>query len=143
MKNTMKKLAMLLCVATIATGAISCESKAKKEAKEAAKQELLLKQQEEARREEARQEEVREREKHNEFIKLYTDKMYNEGRSEGYNCGGTFESYRKEEWRKKRLSAAKSVWIASGNLTTEEMNALENVFNKGFDEGWTMAQSDK
>lgn len=50
MKNTMKKLAMLLCVAAIATGAISCESKAKKEAEEAAKQEMLIKQQEEAAR---------------------------------------------------------------------------------------------
>ena len=41
----MKKMAMLLCVATIATGAISCENKAKKEAKEVAKQRMLIKQQ--------------------------------------------------------------------------------------------------
>ena len=52
MKQSMKKMAMLLWVVTIAAGAISCENKAKKAAEEAAKQEMLIKQQEEAAKQE-------------------------------------------------------------------------------------------
>ncbi len=55
----MKKMAMLLCVVTIAAGAISCENKAKKAAEEAAKQEMLIKQQEEARLKQERIEQER------------------------------------------------------------------------------------
>lgn len=60
MKRTMNKMTMLLCVAAIATGVISCENKAKEEAEKAAKQELLIKQKEKAARlEQARIEQQR------------------------------------------------------------------------------------
>lgn len=58
-------MALLFSVATIAVCAISCENKAKKEADEAAKQEMLLKQQEEAQRVEAQREEARREEEMN------------------------------------------------------------------------------
>ena len=86
----MKKLAMLLCVAAIATGAISCESKAKKEAEEAAKQEMLIK-------EEAAKQEM--------LIKEEAAKQK------------AAEESRKESWRKEILEASYQKGVEIGMIT--------------------------
>lgn len=130
---------MLLCVATIATGAISCENKEKKDAVESTKQETMFNQQET----ETQQEAMSEKAKHDKFVELYTQKMYKEGRSNGYNSGSSFESYREEEWYKNNLSMMKAVWLQGEGITSEDMKVFEEAYKKGHHEGWAMAQSDK
>ena len=133
MKHIVRKLAMLLCVAIIANGAISCGNKAKKDAKET-KQEVIQSQQ--------KKRVKSEKEEHDELMQVLSEKMYSQGRSEGYLSGSKYESYREEEWYKFNLRNWKSVWINS-NYTSEDIKVLEEAYRKGYHEGWEMGQSEK
>ena len=132
----MKKLAMLLCVATIAAGVISCENKAKKETEETSKQEFIQEQQETV------QKVISEEEEHNEILNSQSDFMYSKGRGDGYRNGVDYEPYEEERWYKINLKLWKSVWIQN-NMTSEDMKVLEEAYKKGYHEGFTMAQSEK
>lgn len=139
MKKKLKLMVMLLSVAAITTVFVGCDSKAKKEAEKAAKQEALFKQQEEARIQETQERQL----VHDEFVKRYSREVYHDGRSAGYRLGLQYPPYRKDEWYKENLRINKSIWLHGDELTKEDIKEIEKEYTKGFNEGWEMALSEK
>ncbi|MDY5921586.1 MAG: hypothetical protein SPJ54_04420 [Candidatus Onthomorpha sp.] len=118
MKKTLKMIALLFGVATIAVCAISCDNKAKKEADEAAKQEMLQKQQEEAQREEARQAEAMYQQKRamSSLVGTYTLDM---GGSSGQETGlEILEDGRVLKWW--RADKIRKEYIGDVNLLSDK-----------------------
>lgn len=126
----MKRLVMLLCVATIAAGAISCESKAKKEAEEAAKQEALMK-------EEAAKQKAAEESRKESWRKEILEESYQKGVEMGMINGAV--TYPEKEKDLKRCTM-----FFSNNLKNSDFGkqfpsdvpeCIEN-FKKGFLDGF-------
>lgn len=137
MKNTMKKLAMLLCVAAIATGAISCESKAKKEAEEAAKQEMLIK-------EEAAKQKAAEESRKESWRKEILEASYQKGVEIGMITGAM-------TYPEKEKDLKTSIMFFSNNLKNSDFGkqfpsdvpeCIEN-FKKGFFDGFEEGRRSK
>lgn len=130
MKNTMKKLAMLLCVATIAVGAISCESKAKKEAEEAAKQEALMK--EEAAKQEAAKKERKER-----WRKDILEESYQMGVERGMICGSVSYPEKEKDLKKETMFFSNELRNSDfgKQFPSDVPECIEN-FKKGFLDGF-------
>lgn len=133
----MKKLAMLLCVAAIATGAISCESKAKKEAEEAAKQEMLIK-------EEAAKQKAAEESRKESWRKEILEASYQKGVEIGMITGAM-------TYPEKEKDLKTSIMFFSNNLKNSDFGkqfpsdvpeCIEN-FKKGFFDGFEEGRRSK
>lgn len=126
----MKKLAMLLCVATIATGAISCENKAKKEAEEAAKQEALMK-------EEAAKQKAAEESRKESWRKEVLEESYQNGVEMGMICGSVTYPEKEKDLKRKTMLFSNNLKNSDfGKQFPSDVPECIDNFKKGFLDGF-------
>lgn len=137
---------MLLCVATIAAGAISCESKAKKEAEEAAKQEALMKE-EAAKQAEIARQEAKEKE---DWRQKCIEQSYKEGYDWGY---ASAQGWHGDKLHKKIGSLDYGVTGFNKRLRDSEfgeeypsdiplcIEKYKKGYDDGFEEAWSFSHS--
>ena len=132
MKKTLKMMVMLLSVATITTVFVGCDSKAKKEAEEAAKQEALMK-------EEAAKQEAEKKAKLEEYTKWFIDKEYELGYEAGHMSGVNKWKNDKEKEYDHDLSSHKAYYLRKSPFLKDypsyESTCISK-FKEGWEEGW-------
>lgn len=116
---------MLLCVATIAAGAISCENKEKKESVENANQEVLM-----------RQEAVKQQEAD---IKQFINLGYENGYETGFMSGKNKWKYDKEKEYDSDLSSHKVYYLRKSEFLKAHPSCESEYISKykeGWEDGW-------